>query len=57
MKIYLVSFPDDKPVINRIRKLGKEEILLSYYFLSQTKNGLNECVKEKKKGGTENEQD
>ena len=48
MKVYLVSFPDDKPVINRIRKLGKEEILLSYYFLSQTKNGLDECVKKEK---------
>ncbi len=33
MKIYAVSFPSDTPVLRRLVGLGREEILLSYFFL------------------------
>ncbi len=38
MKIYFVSFPADLPVLERIREKGKNEILVSYFFIQQEKN-------------------
>ncbi len=37
MKVYLVSFPDDIPILKRLGKKGKKEILLSYFFLRGAK--------------------
>jgi hypothetical protein len=37
MKVYLVSFPDDIPILKRVRRKGKREILLSYFFLRESR--------------------
>ena len=37
MKVYLVSFPDDIPILRRLTKKKKREVLLSYYFLRGAK--------------------
>lgn len=47
MKVYLVSFPSDIPVLKRIKKMGKKEILLSYYFLKDEKDPM--LLKKRKK--------
>lgn len=56
MKVYLVSFPDDIPILKRVRKKGKKEVLLSYFFLRESKplpQVLTEVgfLKTKTKGG------
>lgn len=52
MKVYLVSFPNDIPILKRIAKKGKEEILLSYFFLQETK-GLRKTLDIMKEGEEE----
>lgn len=37
MKVYLVSFPDDFPILRRLVKKEKREVLLSYFFLRESK--------------------
>jgi len=56
MKVYLVSFPDDIPILKRLVKKRKEEILLSYFFLREGKplrQVVDEISKEPKKEGSQ----
>lgn len=55
MKVYLVSFPSDIHVIKRIMDKGKEEMLLSYFFIQEDKVNLKDVLNKAKTGGVVNE--
>lgn len=53
MKVFLVSFPSDVSVLSRITNKGKNDILLSYFFIQEEKVVLKEIMR--KWGVLENE--
>jgi hypothetical protein len=45
MKIFLVSFPSDVSTLSRITNKGKNDILLSYFFILEEKVVLKEIMR------------